>query len=56
MLLAYRFNSFDFVTATIFSKCSIILLITPFTAFSSPNFSMYKIISPNNLKRSNQDH
>ena len=53
MFLAYRFNSFDFVTATIFSKSSVILLITPFTAFSSRNFDMYKIISPKNLKRSN---
>ena len=53
MILAYRFNFFDFVTATIFSKCSVILLITPFTAFSSCNFDMYKLISPKNLKRSN---
>ena len=53
MILAYRFNFFDFVTATIFSKCSVILLITPFTAISLHNFDMYKIISPKNLKRSN---
>ena len=53
MFLVYRFNSFDFATGTIFSKFSIILLITPFTAFSSHNFDMYKIISPKNLKRSN---
>ena len=52
MFLAYRFNSFDFVTVTIFSKSSVILLITPFTAFCSCNFDMYKIISPKNLKRS----
>ena len=31
--LACRFNSFDFFTATIFSKYSAILLITSFTAF-----------------------
>ena len=53
MFLAYRFNSFDFVNVTIFSKSLGILLITPFTTFSSRNFDMYKIISPNNLKRSN---
>ena len=53
MFLAYRFNSFDFVTVTIFSKSSVILLITQFTAFSSRNFHVYKIISPKNLKRSN---
>ena len=53
MFLAYRFNSFDFVTAAIFSKSSVILLITSFTAFSSCNFDMYKIISPKNLERSN---
>ena len=53
MFLAYRFNSFDFVTVTIFSQSLVILLITPFTAFSLPNFDMYKIISPKNLKRSN---
>ena len=53
MFWAYRFNFFDFVTATIFSKSSVILLITPFTAISSRNFDMYKIISPKNLKRSN---
>ena len=56
MFLAYRFNYFDFVTATIFSKSSVILLITPFTAFSLHNFDMYKIISPKNLKRSNSDY
>ena len=53
MFLAYRFNSFDFVTVTIFSKSSVILLITAFTTFSSRNFDMCKIISPKNLKRSN---
>ena len=31
--LAYCFNSFDFVTAAIFSKSSVILSITSFTAF-----------------------
>ena len=53
MFLAYCFNSFDFVTATIFSKSSVILLITPFTAFSLRNFDMYKIISPKNVRKSN---
>ena len=53
MFLAYHFNSFDFVTETIFSKSSVILLIIPFTGFSSRNFDMYKIISPKNLKRLN---
>ena len=52
MFLAYRFNSFDFVTVTIFLKSSVILLITPFTAFSSHNSDMYKTISPKNLKSS----
>ena len=33
MFSAYRFNSFDFITATIFSKSSAILLITSFAAF-----------------------
>ena len=53
MFLAYCFKSVDFVTATIFSKSSVILLITPFTAFSSHNFDMNKIIPHKNLKRSN---
>ena len=53
MFLENCFNSSDFVTATIFSKSLVILLITPFTAFSSRNFYMYKIISTKNLKRSN---
>ena len=53
MFLTYHFNSFDFATAVFFSKSSVILLITPFTAFSSRNFDMYKTISPKNLKRSN---
>ena len=53
MFLAYGFNSFAFVTATIISKSSVILLITPFTAFCSCNFDIYKIISPKDLKRSN---
>ena len=52
MFLAYRFNSFNFVTATIFSKSSAILLITLFTAFFSHNFDMCKVILPKNLKRS----
>ena len=52
MFLAYRFNSFDFVTVCNFSNSSVIL-INPFTAFSLCNFDMYKIISPKNLKRSN---
>ena len=52
MFLAYRFNSFNFLTATIFSKSSVILLITSFAAFSSRDFDMYKSISPENLKRS----
>ena len=52
MFLAYRFNSFNFVTATIFLKSSAILLITLFSAFFSPNFDMCKFISPRNLKRS----
>ena len=52
MFLAYGFNSFDFLVANIFSKFSVISLITPFTAFSSRDFDMYKIISPKNLKRS----
>ena len=53
MFLAYHFNSFDFVAVTVFLKSLVILLITPFTAFSSGNSDMYKIISPKNLKRSN---
>ena len=52
MFLTYHFNSFNFVTATIFSKSSVILLITPFTAFFSCNFDTYEFISPKNLKRS----
>ena len=52
MFLAYRFNSFNFVTATIFSKSSAILLITLFAAFFSRNFDMRKFILPRNLKRS----
>ena len=55
MFLAYSFNSFDFVTATIFSKYLIILLITPVTAFSSRNFDMYKILLPKNFKRLNSE-
>ena len=54
MFLAYRFNSFNFVTATIFSKSSAVLLITLlfalFAAFFSRNFDMCKSISPRNLK------
>ena len=56
MSLPYRFNSFDFVTPTIFSKSSATLLIALlfplFSAFSSRNFDMSKFISPRNLKRS----
>ena len=52
MFLAHRFNSFNFVTATIFSMCSAILLIALFAAFSSHNFDMCKLILPRNLKRS----
>ena len=52
MLLAYCFNSFNFVTVTICVKSSAILLITPFTEFFSCNFDTYKFISPKNLKRS----
>ena len=56
MFLVYRFNSFNFVTATIFSKLSALLLIALlfplFSPFSSRNFDMYKFISPRNLKRS----
>ena len=52
MFLTYRFNSFDFVTATIFSKSSVILLIISFAAFFSRNFDMCKFILPTNLKRS----
>ena len=52
MFLAYRFNSFNFVTATIFLKSSVILLITPLIAFFSRNFDMYEFISPKSLKRS----
>ena len=55
MFFAYRFNYFNFVTATIYSKSSVILLITLFTtlyfAFCLRNFDMYKFISPKNLKR-----
>ena len=50
MFLTYRFNSFNFVTATIFSRSSVILLITPFTEFFSCNFDTYRFISPKNLK------
>ena len=53
MILAYCFNSFDFVTVTTFSKSSVILLILPFTEFSSRNFDKYEIISHKSLKRSN---
>ena len=52
MSLAHRFNSFNFVTLTIFSKSSVILLITLFTAFFSRYFDSDKFISPKNLKRS----
>ena len=52
MFLTYCFNSFNFATATIFLKSSVILLITLFTAFFLHNFDTYKFISPKNLKRS----
>ena len=56
MFLAYRFNSFNFVTATIFLKSSSTLFISSlfplFSAFSSRNVDMCKFISPRNLKRS----
>ena len=56
MFLARRFNFFNFVTAISFSKSSVILLITLFTAllcaFFSHKFNMYKFISPTHLKRS----
>ena len=52
MFLTYLFNSFNFVTATIFSKSSVILLITLFTEFFSCNSDTYKFISPKNLKSS----
>ena len=52
MFLTYRFNSFNFVTATICLKSSVILLITLFTAFFSCNFDTYKFILPKTLKRS----
>ena len=45
MFLAYRFNSFNFAIAFIFSKSSVILLIALlfplFSAFSSHNFDTY---------------
>ena len=53
MFLAYRFHSFDFVTASIFSKSSVILLIISFAAFFSRNFGTDKFISPKNVKGSN---
>ena len=53
MFLTYHFSSFNIVAVTIFLKSSVILLITPFTAFSSHNYDMYENISPNNLIRSN---
>ena len=66
MFLAYPFNPFNFVTATIFKVFSnfINCLFTAFfsrnfdmckalfTAFFSRNFNMCKSISPKNLKRS----
>ena len=52
MFLIYRFNSFEFVAVTIFSKSSAILLTTSFAAFFSHNFDMCKFILPRNLKRS----
>ena len=52
MFLAYRFNSFKFVPATIFSKSSAISLIALFAAFYPRNVDMCKFILPRNLKRS----
>ena len=52
MFLRYRFNSFNFATATIFSKSSVILLITLLTEFFSCNSDTHKFISPKKLKRS----
>ena len=55
MFLSYCFNCFNFVTATIFSKSSAILLIALlfalFAAFFLRNFDMCKFILPGNLKR-----
>ena len=54
-MLAYRFNSFNFAIATIFSKSSVILLITLFTTLFCTFFHeilTYQFISPKNLKRS----
>ena len=57
MFSAYRFNSFNFATATTFSKSSAILLIALlfplFPTFFSRNFDMWKFISPKNLLISN---
>ena len=56
MFLAYCFNSYNFVTATIFLKTSSTWLIASlfplFSAFSSRNVDMCKFISLRNLKRS----
>ena len=54
MFLRYRFNSFNFVTATIFLSISfeVILLITLLTEFLSCNSNTHKFILPKNLKRS----
>ena len=53
MFLGYCFNYFNIATATIFLKCSAILLITLlfalFAAFSSRNVDMSKFVSPKNL-------
>ena len=53
MFLGYHFNSFDFVTTTIFSKSLAILSITEFATFFPHNFDMCKFISPKNLKDQN---
>ena len=56
MFLAYHFNSFNFVTAPIFLKSSLTLLIALlfllFSAFSPCNVDTCKFILPKNLKRS----
>ena len=52
MFLAYRFNTFDFVNATIFSKSSASFLDQLIRCFFSRNFDMYKFILPTNLNLS----
>ena len=54
MFLAYRFNSFNFVTIFLKSSSALLiaLLFPLFSAFSSRNVDICKFISPKNLKRS----